>query len=281
MKRSSTILKNEEITSLAIGGFDGLHVAHQELISHLSLKGVLLIIDKKTASLTPNKYRCQHLKHRCIFLDFDEIKQMSASLFVSFLKEQFVNLEKIVVGYDFRFGKDALGDAKELKRLFCKEVVIVDEVFVDGISVHSRVIRALLKDAKLKTVSSLLGRYYEIVGEVIKGQGVGAKKLFATLNLEVKDFLIPKEGVYATFTKIDKKSYPSVTFIGRRLSTDGEFSIETHILDKKLQHIKGDITIYFIDFIRENKKFNSLSELKKQISKDLEKRRSYLKFTQL
>ncbi len=281
MKRSSTILKNEEITSLTIGGFDGLHVAHQELISHLSLKGVLLIIDKKTASLTPNKYRCQHLEHKCIFLDFDEIKQMSASLFVSFLKEQFVNLEKIVIGYDFRFGKDALGDAKELKRLFCKEVVIVDEVFVDGISVHSRVIRALLKDAKLKTVSSLLGRYYEIVGEVIKGQGVGAKKLFATLNLEVKDFLIPKEGVYATFTKIDKKSYPSVTFIGKRLSTDGEFSIETHILDEKLQQIKGDITIYFINFLRENKKFNSLSELKKQISKDLEKRRSYLKFTQL
>lgn len=280
MKRSSTILKNKEITSLAIGGFDGLHVAHQKLISHLTSQGALLVIDKKTASLTPNEYRCRHLELGCIFLDFDEIKQMSAVSFVSFLKEQFVNLEKIVVGYDFRFGKDALGDAKELKRLFSKEVVIVDEVFVSGISVHSRVIRDMLKEAKLKTASSLLGRHYEIVGKVIKGQGVGAKKLFATLNLQVKDFLIPKEGVYATFTKIGKKSYPSATFIGKRLSTDGEFSIETHILDENLKQIKGDITICFILFLRENKKFNSLNELKEQISKDLDESRSYLNFTQ-
>ncbi len=277
MKRFSTILKNDEITSLAIGGFDGLHVAHKELISHLTPKGILLVIDKKTASLTPKQHRCAYLENGCIFLDFEAIKEMSASSFVSFLKKQFINLEKIVIGYDFRFGKDALGDAKELKRLFSKEVVIVDEVFVDGISVHSRVIRTLLKEAKIKTASLLLGRYYEIVGEIIKGQGVGSKKLVATLNLEVKNFLIPKEGVYATFTKIDKKSYPSVTFIGKRLSTDGEFSIETHILDKKLQQVQGDITIYFTLFLRENKKFNSLSELKKQILKDLEKTRALIK----
>jgi riboflavin kinase/FMN adenylyltransferase len=230
----------------------------------------LLIIDKKTASLTPKQHRCAYLENGCIFLDFDEIKEMSAASFVSFLKNHFINLEKIVVGYDFRFGKNALGDAKELKRLFSKEVLIVDEVFIDGLSVHSRVIRELLKDGDIKKATSLLGRYFKIVGEVIKGQGVGSKKLFATLNLEVKEFLIPKEGVYATFTKIGKTSYKSVTFIGKRLSTDGEFSIETHILDKKLNDIKADISISFVEYIRENRKFSSLDALKEQISKDLD-----------
>ncbi len=270
MKRFSTILKNDEITSLAIGGFDGLHVAHKELISHLTPKGILLIIDKKTASLTPKQHRCAYLENGCIFLDFEEIREMSASSFVSFLKKQFINLEKIVVGYDFRFGKDALGDAKELKRLFSKEVLIVDEVFIDGLSVHSRVIRELLKDGDIKKATSLLGRYFKFVGEVITGQGVGSKKLFATLNIEVKEFLIPKEGVYVTFTKIGKMSYKSVTFIGKRLSTDGEFSIETHILDKNLNDIRGDISISFVEYIRENRKFSSLDALKKQISKDLD-----------
>lgn len=271
MKRFSTTLKNEEVDSLAIGGFDGIHVAHQELISHLSQKGVLIIIDKKSASLTPKKHRSRYLKQEIVFLDFNEIKEMSALDFVVFLKEQFINLEKIVVGYDFRFGKNASGDAHKLKMLFDKEVVVVDEVFCEGVSVHSGLIRKLICSGDVKKANRLLGRKYEIMGDVIKGQGVGAKKLFPTLNLKVEDFLIPKEGVYATFTKIGDISYPSVTFIGKRLSTDGEFSIETHILDRDIKKVRGDVFIVFVDFIRDNKKFDNLEALKGQIEKDLKK----------
>ncbi len=276
MKRSSTTLKNEEIDSLAIGGFDGLHLAHQKLISHLSDSGTLMVIDKKSASLTPKNYRCNYLKQGCTFLDFDEIRNLSASEFIDFLNKRFINLKKIVVGYDFRFGKCAHADTDELKRLFDGEVVVIEELFFDGVSVHSRIIRTFLSDGKLKEANSLLGRNYEITGSVIKGQGLGAKKLFPTLNLKVEDFLIPKEGVYATITKIANNIYPSASFIGKRLSTDGNFSIETHLLDVELEEIAGEVSIVFVEHIRENVKFDNLELLKKQISEDFIKAKSIL-----
>lgn len=274
MKRFSTTLKNDQIDSLAIGGFDGLHLAHQKLISHLTDTGTLIVIDKKTASLTPKGHRCSYLKHECIFLSFDEIRDLSAESFIAFLKNKFINLKKIVVGYDFRFGKSAHANAEDFKRLYDGEVVIVEEVFFEGISVHSRIIREYLRAGKTKEANRLLGRNYEIQGSVIKGQGIGSKKLFPTINLKVEDFLIPKEGVYATITKIADKSYPSASFIGKRLSTDGNFSIETHVLDEALEEVKEEVSIIFIDFIRENKKFDNLEFLKKQISEDFDKARA-------
>jgi len=273
MKRFSTILKNDQIDSLAIGGFDGLHLAHQKLISHLTDTGALIVIDKKTASLTPKGHRCSYLKQECIFLSFDEIRDLSAESFIAFLKNKFINLKKIVVGYDFRFGKCAHANAQDLKRLFEGNVVIVEEVFFEGVSVHSRIIRDFLRVGKIKEANRLLGRNYEIIGSVIKGQGIGAKKLFPTLNLKVEDFLIPKEGVYATITKIANKSYPSASFIGKRLSTDGNFSIETHLLDEELEVVNEEVSIIFIEHIRDNRKFDNLELLKKQISEDFERAR--------
>ncbi len=274
MKRFSTTLKNEQIDSLAIGGFDGLHLAHQKLISHLTDRGTLIVIDKKSASLTPKLHRCSHLKQECIFLSFDEIRDLSADEFIAFLKKNFINLKKIVVGYDFRFGKCAHANADDLKRLFDGEVVIVEEVFFDGISVHSRIIREYLRIGKINEANKLLGRNYEIQGSVIKGQGIGAKKLFPTINLNVEDFLIPKEGVYATITKIAGISYPSASFIGKRLSTDGNFSIETHVLNEELDAVKGKVSIIFVEHIRENMKFDNLEALKKQISNDFDRART-------
>jgi len=276
MKRFSTTLKNDLIDTIAIGGFDGIHLAHQKLISHLSDSGALGVIDKNSASLTPKEYRCHYLKQECVFLAFDEIKDFSAEAFISFLKSSFTNLKKIVVGYDFRFGKKAHADTEDLKKLFDGEVMIVKEVFLDGISVHSRVIREFLTIGKLQKANRLLGRAYQIRGSVIRGQGLGSKKLFPTLNLEVKDFLIPKEGVYATVTKIGDKNYPSASFIGKRLSTDGNFSVETHLLDQDLEEIDGEISINFISYIRENMKFETLELLKEQISEDLAEARVLL-----
>ncbi len=271
MKRYSTTLKNEDVDSVAIGGFDGIHVAHKRLISNLTKNGLLVIIDKKNATLTPSNYRCNHINHGCLFIDFKKIRGLTTLEFITFLKSEFKNLKKIVVGYDFRFGKDALGDAKHLKEIFDGEVVVIDEVIKDGISIHSKVIRKLIKSKKIKQANELLGREYEIVGEVIKGQGLGKEKLFATLNLDVKEFLIPFEGVYATRTKIEDRTYPSVTFIGKRVSTDNNYSIETHILDQELDDVEGEVSIYFREFIRENRRFDNLEALKLQISEDIKK----------
>jgi len=271
MKRYSTTLKNDDVDSIAIGGFDGIHVAHQKLISNLSANGLLVIIDKKNATLTPLNHRCKYLDNGCVFFNFKKIRDFTAYEFIEFLKSEFKNLKKIVVGYDFRFGKGALGDISLLKEIFDGEVVVVDEIILDGVSVHSRVIRELLRVKNIKKANRLLGRKYEIVGEVIKGQGIGKEKLFATLNLKVENFLIPCEGVYASKTKIEDISYPSVTFIGNRVTTDGNYSIETHILDDDLALVEGEISICFVDFIRENRKFENLEALKNQISKDIQK----------
>jgi len=173
------------------------------------------------------------------------------------------------VGYDFKFGKNRQGSLKKLKKEF--DLKVVDEVKIGTISVHSQVIRELLKDAKIKEANKLLGRIYSITSKTKKGQGLGKKELVATINLADCDFLLPKDGVYATKTVIENKEFLSATFIGKRDSTDGEFAIETHLIDTKINFLPKEVEIKFYDFVRDNKKFDTLSELKKQIKSDITK----------
>ncbi len=277
MWRHSIILKKDEIDTIAIGGFDGIHVAHKTLIDKTGEKGAVVIIDKNYANLTPNSYRCFYIDQPCIFIDLSKIKDLSGEEFVKLLTKEFPNLKKIVVGYDFRFGKNRSKDANDLKKLFDGEVEIVKEIKIDGISVHSKTIRELLKKGDLKTAKKLLGRNYSIFGNVIKGLGIGSKELYPTINLSTGNFLLPKEGVYATFSKIDDKTFSSVTFIGKRETIDGSFSIETHILDRfDLKDIKT-VEVIFVEYLRENKKFKDLQNLKKQIEEDIKEAKKILK----
>jgi riboflavin kinase/FMN adenylyltransferase len=275
MLKSFTTLKKSDVTSIAIGGFDGLHTAHQKLISNLDSTGALVVIDRGGVGLTPHEYRCRYTDKGCFLVDLDDIKGMDATLFVEYLQDEFISLQKIVVGYDFRFAKDREGDSNLLKELFVGEVVVVKEITKDGISVHSRVIKDMLKLHDLVSVRSLLGRDYSISAKVIKGQGIGQKELFATLNLNYGEFFLPANGVYASFTKVDGIFKKSVTFIGNRVSTDGSFSVETHILGLEISEVL-DVEVRFIEFIRENRKFESLCDLKVQIQEDIEKAYSIL-----
>ncbi len=275
MKFSTTIQK-DKIDSIAIGGFDGLHIAHQYLLSHLSPLGALIVIEKKAPfALTPDLVRCKYSTFPCIFLDFDAIKNDTAVEFITFLKKEFPCVQKVIIGYDFRFGKHRQGDAKLLKELYDGEIIVIEEQSIDGISIHSKEIKEMLYRGQISKANKLLGRPYEVSGEVISGQGLGKKELFATFNIQTGRFLLPKEGVYVTKTKIDQTWFPSVSFIGKRVSTDGEFSVETHILDKqKFDNVKN-IDIAFYDFIRENRKFDTLELLKKQISKDIAQTKAF------
>ncbi len=275
MKFSTTIQK-DKIESVAIGGFDGLHKAHQHLISHLSSFGILIVIEKKLPfALTPDFVRCKYSSYPCAFLDFDSIKNNTASEFITFLKKEFPSLKKIVVGYDFRFGRDRKGDTKLLQELFEGEVVVVQEQVVDGISIHSKEIKEMLCCSKVELANKLLGRVYEISGDVISGQGVGKKDLYATFNIKTGRFFLPKEGVYITKTKINSNWFPSVSFIGNRVSTDGKFSVETHILDKENFDEVKTLDISFYKFIRENRKFDSLDLLKNQIARDIAQTKAF------
>ncbi len=276
----STTLKKYD--SIAIGGFDGMHVGHQELFKALGDNGCVVVIDTNYASLTPKKDRKKFTKYPIVYLKLDDIRNQNAKEFIAFLKTKFIALKKIVIGYDFHFGKNRQYNIQNLKNLFNGKVVVIKEVKVANQSVHSHVIREKLSQGDIKIVSAFLGRNYQIRGKVVSGQGIGKKELVATINLDIKDYYLPKEGVYATLTCIDNQVYfyPSVTFIGHRISVDGSFAVETHILDKEVQCNKN-ATISFINFIRKNKKFNTLLELKNQIKKDIDSVKAELKVLKL
>jgi len=276
MLRRSTILKKESVDTLAIGSFDGIHVGHRQLINHLGDNGALFVVDKDQANLTPGIKRSEYAGYPCMFFHFLKIKHLSGDEFVALLKKEFVNLKKIVVGYDFFFGQHRSCNAHDLQKLFDGEVIIVEEYCYHGISIHSSLIREYLHEGRLEEANRFLGREYAITGDVISGQGLGKKELVPTLNLKVLEYLIPREGVYATRTRIGQNIYKSVSFVGTRHSTDGQFSVETHILDESLASIEGSIELFFVEFIRDNQKFNSLDDLKKQIEKDIKEARKQL-----
>jgi riboflavin kinase/FMN adenylyltransferase len=98
---------------------------------------------------------------------------------------------------------------------------------------------------------------------------LGKKELVPTINLNVKEYQLPLEGVYATRTLIDGQWLNSVSFLGHRVTTDDSYAVETHILDKEIGEVSGEMALEFVDFIRINQKFESLDALKKQIHDDI------------
>lgn len=269
-------------TAIAIGGFDGMHIGHQELFKELGESGTIVVIENSYVNLTPNKQREYHTNYPVIYLELSDIRNLSGKEFIAMLQEKFPKLQKIVVGYDFHFGKDRQCTFDDLKEIFKGEVAIVPEVSFHSDSVHSHKIRAKLQIGDIKGANNFLGYNYTLEGKVIKGQGIGAKELVATINLDAHGFLMPKEGVYVTLTQIDDEEHfhPSVSFVGHRVTTDGSFAVESHILDSEVS-CKDKARVSFVSYIRDNKKFESLEELKRAIKKDIAFASKELKFLQL
>jgi len=263
-----------KIKSIAIGSFDGIHLGHRALIDQVE---AVVIVERNGGYLTPGYKRSFYLKQPCFFYHFEQIKSLSAKAFVARLQEDFPKLEKIVVGYDFGFGYKKEGNTELLQTLFEGEVVVVKEVKSDNISVHSRTIKAEIAKGNIVLVNQLLSRPYAIEGSVVSGQGLGKKKLVATLNLNVYDYDLPKDGVYATRTKINGIWLDSVSFIGFRVTTDDSFAIETHVIGQDIGVVKGKVWLEFKAFIRENQKFDGLDALKTQIDLDIIQAKNNLK----
>ncbi|WP_169764199.1 bifunctional riboflavin kinase/FAD synthetase [Campylobacter mucosalis] len=281
MPKFSTLLTKSNITAVAIGHFDGVHRGHKQLLKQLGEFGGLVVIDKNKANLTPKLKRAEYSNYPCFLYDFEAIKNLSGDEFIALLKRDFKNLAKIVVGYDFRFGRNRAWDKHDLKRIFDGEVVVVDEYCFDGKGVHSSTIRELIKLGDVREANKLLGREYSVEGQVVAGQGLGKSKLVPTLNLELYGYLPPKQGVYATRTKIANVTYGSVTFVGNRISTDGVFSVETHIIGVNLEQTPQSVAVCFVARLRDNMKFQSLNELKEQILKDIKNANEFTGYCEL
>ena len=279
MSISTTMSK---VNSIAIGGFDGMHIAHQELFAKLDDRyGAIVVVETGYANMTPGIQRQQYTHHPLHIYELMTIKDLDAKGFVQKLMTDFPNLKAIIVGYDFHFGKDRAYDASDLKRYFKGEVTVVSEVMHRGVSVHSHIIREHIKSADFATVKHLLGRDYSVQGNVVAGQGLGREKLVPTINVETSQ-LLPKEGVYATLTRVDDEVcfHPSVTFFGHRVCTDNSVALETHLIDLHVENV-AYVEISFLDFIRDNQKFENLTLLKEAIDKDISIARKKLQILEL
>lgn len=259
-----------KIDAVAIGGFDGMHVGHQHLFDELGENGAIVVIETGYANLTPGNEREHFTHYPVIYYELDEIRHLEGEEFVHMLMKRFPKLRKMVVGYDFHFGKNRRYSHKDLAHFFDGEVKVVEEVCIDGDSVHSHKIRAKIQIGDISGANRFLGHNYRINGKVVKGQGIGKTDLVPTINIETEGFLLPYEGVYAALTRLEGEEHyhPSVVFVGHRVTTDGSYAIESHILGETVK-CTGNVSISFVKFIRKNRKFDSLDALRTAIVEDI------------
>lgn len=259
-----------KVDSIAIGGFDGMHIGHMALFDQLGEHGAIVVIETGYANLTPAREREKYTHYPILYYPLEEIRHLEGEEFVAYLLTQFPYLKKIVVGYDFHFGKDRRYSHQDLKGFFAGDVCVIDQVTIDNDSVHSHKIRAKLQIGDIHGANRFLGHNYCISGNIITGQGIGKKELVPTLNLACGGFLLPEEGVYAALTRINNEEHfnPSVVFLGHRISTDGTYAVESHLLNKEIGHVQH-AAICFVCFLRKNQKFETLELLRGAIAADI------------
>jgi len=191
-----------------------------------------------------------------------------------------VKPRKMIVGYNYHFGRKKSGDAKILKDL-CKhfhiEVDIVEPFIFDGMAVSSSRVRELIKNGKMEQASRLLGRDYLVVGKVIEGAKRGQTLGFPTANLALSDELYPPLGVYAVEVFWNQTAYHGLANLGRnptfqpnRSEFERPISLEVYILNFNEMIYGEEIQIHFKKRIRDEVRFDSSSQLLYQIKRDLE-----------
>ena len=295
---TSKEFKIENDIVIALGNFDGLHKGHMTLINTVlkesknkNISSAIILFREHTRDilkpsnhlykLTSNNDKINLLKNtnlEYIFIvDFHNIKNLKPEEFFNYLLNS-LNCKGIVVGTDYRFGKNASGDIKLLEKLCNKNNItlkIVNTVKDGNIRVKSTIIRSYIREGQIVEANNFLGRNYFITGEVVHGEKRGRELGFPTANtLNNFNYVIPKEGVYYTKTTIiskdSEKKYDSLSFIGNNITfNEYDKKIETYIFDFA-DSIYGEIIkIEFIEFIRDNYRFNSKMELIEQMNNDV------------
>lgn len=292
---------------VTIGNFDGVHLGHQMLFSEVVGKayrhqGVSIAITfdphplqvvrpqsgLKLISTFEQKVELVQMANLDILIVLPFTPELAATPAETFIERllQHVEVRELVVGYDYAFGKGRQGDIPFLKGQGQKHgfaVSVVEAYYVDGMLASSSKIRELVTQGKMREVRKLLGRYYQIRGEVKIGQKRGGAELgFPTANLHIApEDLCPKHGVYVTQVTYGGKCYGGVLNIGSNptfADQDGEQPIraETHIFDFDQDIYGHPIKVNLLRFLREEKKFSGPAELSAQIAEDIRQARKVL-----
>lgn len=281
---------------IALGSFDGIHVGHKALVDLAlelgeknNMKTVIFTFDNHPLSvinrdrmpklLTSKKVKIDNFSKMGLdyltLVKFDqEFMKKTPEEFVKLLVEEY-SCKHIVVGFNYRFGHKNLGDVELLRKLQTKygyEVHMVKPVKLNESSVSSTLIRGLVFEGDIARANRFLGHTFVLDGKVIQGKKIGRTIGFPTLNLDY-DYkcVVPKGGVYSTLVEYKGEIYKGITNVGYNPTVNGnKLSIETHVLDFD-EDIYGEyFKLHFIRKIREEKKFDSIEDLKRQIEKDRE-----------
>ena len=207
------------------------------------------------------------------FLDFAAVQQLTAEQFMCYLKEK-EGVATLLMGYDHHFGSDCLKGFHEYEKIAHKVGLHIErahECLVDGVPVSSSRIRKLMAAAQIDQVNRLLGYTYSVTGVVEHGNAIGATLGFPTANIRLNSTKqLPACGVYSVVAQVNGVEYKGVANIGTNPTVGNDhLSLEVHLLDFQGDLYDQSLSISFLHFLREEKKFASLDELKKQITVDI------------
>ena len=281
-------------TVICLGNFDGVHVAHRQLLKH----SVTL-----QSELCPTAVRCVFcffepswtafseepplllstleekldLFEKCgieyaIMCNFSQVKDFSPERFVKDVLLDGCHCVAAVCGFNYRFGKMGVGDPEQLKRLLNNRVYIEQEFLMNGKTVSSTRIRELLNQGNVKEAAKLLDSPYSITSKVVHGKALGKKLGFPTINQEIpRNKLAPSNGVYLTRCTIDEMQYYGVTNVGVHptVDTDAVRNCETYLLDVNVNAYEKHATVAFLEFLRPEQRFESVEALCAQLNKDV------------
>lgn len=296
--------KKTKKSILTLGTFDGIHIGHQKILKKLvkeakslNCESVLLTFfphprmvlkqDAKILLLNTIKEKTKLVKEigidNLIIHPFDTtFSELSAEDFVKKILIDQLNLEKIIIGYDHKFGKNRSADINDLIKLGKKydfEVEQISAKEIDDISISSTKIRNALLAGNIELANTYLGNTYSLCGTVVEGKKIGRSINYPTANLKIdEDYkLIPKNGVYIVSSNIDDKTIFGMMNIGKNPTVNGiSESIEVHFFDFNQEIYKQEICINLLSKIRDEQKFESLDDLQNQLHLDKQYSKNYI-----
>lgn len=288
-------------TIFALGFFDGVHLGHQALLkeccalaARLGAKPAAITFDRHPQSLflpTPPVLLSTEADRRRLLSRYGMEQVHTLPVVPETMGmpwEKFIEqlLEKGAVGFvcgdDFRFGHRGQGDADKL-RAYCEEralpCTVVPEQTLNGKRISSTLIRSRIECGDMESATRYLGHPHVLSGTVVHGQKIGRKLGFPTANLQIpRNVAVPKFGVYACRAVVDGKSYPAVTNVGTRPTVEGSgITVEPWILDFQGDLYGREILLEFYFFLRPEMKFPDLESLQREILRNAQETRTYLK----
>src|SRR5215470_11555562 len=290
-------------TLVSVGNFDGVHRAHQGVLHDIAqrarqqgAKAVavtfephpvrILRPDAALKLLTPLPEKLRLLQQTGIdavlLLPFGrDLSLMTPRQFVERILKKKLHAREVHEGFNFRFGHKAAGDVNllaELGREMGFEVKVYPEMKLRGETVSSSQIRKLIGEGRVSRARHLLARPFCILGNPGRGRGYGSKYTVPTINMARYEELVPRDGVYITWTRVGSERFDSVTNVGNRPTFGDElFAIETHLLNFHPLELtpETEVEICFLERLRDEIKFPSVDALREQIARDVKKARRY------